>query len=54
MRRIIKSAVLLVVLAVCVSGALLSPQQVHRDRDSNTHVVPVNNRQAHRAVWLRV
>jgi hypothetical protein len=54
MRRMIKSALLLVVLAICVLGALFSPQQVRRDREPNTNLVPVNNAQPHRKMWLRV
>jgi hypothetical protein len=54
MRRIIKSALLLVVLAVCVLGALFSPQQIRRDREPATHAVPVKNAQPKRGVWLRV
>ena len=54
MRRTIKSVLLFVALAICVLGALFSPQQVRRDREPKTRVVPVNNVQPHRTVWLRV
>jgi hypothetical protein len=54
MRRTIKSVLLFVALAICVLGALFSPEQIRRDREPRTHVVPVNNAQPHRTVWIRV
>jgi hypothetical protein len=50
----IKSALLLVVLAICVLGVLFSPQQIRRERAPKTHVVPVNNARPQRTAWLRV
>jgi hypothetical protein len=54
MRRTIKSALLIAILSVCVMAALFSPHEVSRDRDQKTRVVPVNNAQPHRRIWLRV
>jgi hypothetical protein len=54
MRRTIKSALLVVILSVCVLGAFFSPHEVSRDREQKTRVVPVNNAQPHRRIWLRV
>jgi hypothetical protein len=54
MRRTIKSALLVVILSVCVVGALFSRHELARDRDQKTRVVPVNNAQPHRRIWLRV
>jgi hypothetical protein len=54
MRRTIKFALLLVTLAVCVLGAVFSPPEVTPEHESKTHVVPVNNHQARRTIWLRV
>jgi hypothetical protein len=54
MRRTIKSALLVVILTVCVLGALISPHELSREREQKTRVVPVNNAQPHRHIWLRV
>jgi hypothetical protein len=54
MRRTIKSALLVVILSICVVGALFSAHEVSRDREQKTRVVPVNNAQPHRRIWLRV
>jgi hypothetical protein len=54
MRRVIKSALLVVILSVCVLGALFPPREVSREREHNRRVVPVNNAQPHRHIWLRV
>jgi hypothetical protein len=54
MRRTLKSALLVVILSVCVMGAWFSPHELARDREQKTRVVPVNNAQPHRRIWLRV
>jgi hypothetical protein len=50
----IKASLLFSIFALCALGMILSPKAVAPDRDSKTRVVPVNNRQPHRGVGLRV
>jgi len=54
MMRTIKAAVLLMCFLVCTMGALFSPKENTPEPASKTQVLPVNNRQPHRGVWLRV
>jgi len=54
MTRTIKASLLFSILALCALGVIFSPKAGAPDRDSKTQVVPVNNRQPHRGVWLRV
>ena len=54
MRRTIKFALLLATMAVCVLGVVFSPREVAPERETKTHVVPVNNHQPRRGIWLRV
>ncbi len=54
MSRTIKASLLFSVFALCALGVIFSPKAIAPDRDSKTQVVPVNNRQPHRGVGLRV
>jgi hypothetical protein len=54
MTRTTKAAVLIIIFALCALGAIFSPGEVALDHKSKTQVVPVNNRQPQRGVWLRV
>ena len=54
MKLTTKAALLFLCFMVCALGVILSPKDTAKDeRDSHTQVVPVNNRQPHRGVWLR-
>ena len=55
MTRTIKAALLVSILSVCALAAIFSPNETKKnDRESKTQVVPVNNPQPHRGIWLRV
>jgi hypothetical protein len=54
MTRTIKAAVLLMCFLVCALAAFFSPKDTAKDTETRTHVVPVNNQQSHRGIWLRV
>lgn len=54
MRRTIKAALLFSVFALCTLGAIFSPKEKRENREQPTQVVPVNNHQSHRGIWLRV
>jgi len=55
MKLTTKAALLFLCFMVCALGAILSPKGTAKEeRDSHTQVVPVNNHQRHRNVWLRV
>lgn len=55
MARTAKASLLIVCFLLCAAGVILSPKEAAKDeRDSRTQVVPVNNRQPHRGIWLRV
>ena len=54
MTRTLKAALLLGVFVLCALGAIFSPKEQPQDRDQPTQVVPVNNRQLQRSIWLRV
>jgi hypothetical protein len=54
MNRSAKILALLICISLCTIGVLLSPKQTAKDGESKTQIVPVNNQQSHRGVWLRV
>jgi len=55
MKPTTKATLLFVCLMVCALGAILSPKETAKEeRDSHTQVVPVNNSQRHRGIWLRI
>jgi hypothetical protein len=54
MTRTIKAAVLLMCFLVCAVAALFSPKDTAKDTETRTQLVPVNNQQSHRGIWLRV
>lgn len=54
MTRTIKAALLLLVFGLCALGAIFSPKEESQNREQPTQVVPVNNNQQHRGIWLRV
>ena len=54
MKRTVKTALLLGVFALCALGVIFSPKEEPPDREEPTQVVPVNNNQRHRGIWLRV
>jgi len=55
MKPTVKAALLFVSVSLCAAGIILSPQETAKDqRDSHSPVVPVNNHQPHRGIWLRV
>jgi hypothetical protein len=45
-------AVLLFCFSLCVGGAMLSVKESARDNRPKTEIVPINNRQPQRAVWI--
>jgi hypothetical protein len=53
MTRTIKASLLFSIFALCALGAIFSPKQNRGNREP-TQVVPVNNHQSHRGIWLRV
>jgi len=54
MIRTIKAALLFLVFALCALGAIYSPREGVPDRELKTRIVPVNNPQPDRGIWLRV
>jgi hypothetical protein len=54
MTRTTKAALLFVCFSLCALGAVLSPKGNAQNSRPKTQVVPVNNHQPHRGVWLRV
>lgn len=54
MTRTIKAALLFGIFVLCALGVIFSPQEKPQNREQRTHVVPVNNRQPQRTLWLRV
>jgi hypothetical protein len=54
MTRTIKASLLFSVFALCALGAIFSPKENRENRKQPTQVVPVNNHQSHRGIWLRV
>jgi hypothetical protein len=54
MTRMIKASLLFSVFALCALGAIFSPKENRENRKQPTQVVPVNNHQSHRGIWLRV
>lgn len=54
MRRIIKTALVLLIASVCFVGALFSRHETAPERDPSTPVVPVKNAHPHRGIGLRV
>jgi len=55
MNAMTKAALLFFCFLICALGAILSPKGTAKEkRDSHTHVVPVNNSQRPRGIWLRV
>ena len=54
MTQTIKAALLFVVFSLCAIAAIFAPKEPAVDRESKTHVIPVNNHQPRRGVWLRV
>jgi hypothetical protein len=53
MTRTIKAALLFGIFVLCALGVIFSPKEKPQDREQRTHVVPINNRQPQRSVWLR-
>jgi len=54
MTRTIKASLLFSFFALCALGAIFSPKEKRENRDQPTQIVPVNNHQSHRGIWLRV
>ena len=54
MTRTIKAALLFGIFVLCALGVIFSPQEKPQNREQRTYVVPVNNRQPQRTLWLRV
>jgi hypothetical protein len=54
MNRSAKILVLLVSLSLCAIGGILSPKENAKESEPKTQIVPVNNHQSQRGVWLRV
>jgi P pilus assembly chaperone PapD len=54
MTRTTKAALLIVCFSLCALGAVLSPTRNALDPQRKNEMLPVNNRQPHRAIWLRV
>jgi hypothetical protein len=54
MTRTIKASLLFTIFALCAFGAIFSPREKREDREQPIQVVPVNNYQSHRGIWLRV
>jgi hypothetical protein len=54
MTRTVKAALVLLILSLCALGAIFSPKETIKEREPNTWLVPVNNVQPQRGVWLRV
>jgi len=55
MKLTTKATLLFLCFMVCALGAVLSPKGNAKDeRASHTQVVPVDNHQRHRGIWLRV
>ena len=54
MTRTIKASLLFSIFALCALAAIFSPKEKREDRERPTQVVPVNNHQPHRGIWLRV
>jgi P pilus assembly chaperone PapD len=54
MTRSTKAALLLVCFSLCALGAVLSPTRNPQDSQRKSEMLPVNNQQSHRGIWLRV
>jgi hypothetical protein len=55
MKTTTKAALLFLCFLLCAAGAVLSTKETpEADRDSHTQVLPVNNHQRYRGIWLRV
>jgi hypothetical protein len=54
MTRTIKASLLFSIFVLCALGAIFSPKEKREDHEQSTQVVPVNNHQSHRGIWLRV
>jgi hypothetical protein len=54
MTRTIKASLLFSVFALCALGAIYSPGVKRENHEQPAQVVPVNNHQPHRGIWLRV
>jgi hypothetical protein len=54
MNRSAKIFALLVCVSLCAIGAVLSPKENAKEEESKAQIVPVNNDQPHRGIWLRV
>ncbi len=54
MKATTKAALLFLCFLLCGLGAVLSPKDAAPAREPKIQVVPVNNRQAQRGLWLRV
>jgi hypothetical protein len=54
MKATTKAGLLFFCFLLCGFGAVLAPKETAKGRDSRRQVVPVNNHQPHRGVWLRV
>jgi hypothetical protein len=54
MTRTTKAAVLFVCFSLCALGAVLSPTRNAPDPHRKSEILPVNNHQSHRGIWLRV
>jgi hypothetical protein len=55
MRPRTKAVLLIVCVLLCAAGVILSPNETAKEeRNSHTQIVPVNNHQPNRSIWLRV
>ena len=54
MRPTTKAALLFLCFLLCAVGAALSPNETTSELQPKRDLVPVNNQQPHRGVWLRV
>jgi P pilus assembly chaperone PapD len=54
MTRSTKAALLFVCFSLCALGAVLSPTRHAQEPQRKSEMLPVNNHQSHRGIWLRV
>jgi hypothetical protein len=54
MKPTTKAALLFVCFSLCALGAVLSPKGNAQDPRRKSDLLPVNNHQPHRGIWLRV
>jgi hypothetical protein len=54
MNRTAKILTVLVCFSLCAAGAVFSPKDSAKGGESKTQMVPINNHQPQRGIWLRV